>query len=676
MSPGISKRSKVFISYSHQDLEWLKRLRVHLRPLEREYEIEVWDDTKIKPGSMWKKEIEQAIQSAKVAVLLISADFLASDFIAGDELPPLLKVAQERGAIILPVIVSYSRFLRTRGLAEFQSVNDPSRPLDSLPKSEQEKVFVTVSEHIETALNTPVELPVESSVVTNLKSNEEIAEPLAGIDKIGPDNSQPEDSKNERPDQRHEIFEPEAQEINHMRGVHKTSSVQVASSFVPQQNSDADEENVINNTAQESDPQPVIANTTQLLNSVEEQNPATRTPFALLKSKLRHNPLYYVLSIAGALLLITSIVLLLLKRPISTASDIAATNQNTGSISVKNEPPVVVNLEDLQLIPFRKGNKWGFSDVNKHLFIEAKYDGADRFSEGLAKVWFEIKTTNENSYNYKPKPSQNRRVKSSKKPVKKFKYGFIDKSGKEVINVVYDMAGPFKEGWTTVMLDGSTKYLDKNGNEIPKPSSPPGPPSPTPDNLRFSISSNGKYGFLDKTDKFVIKPQYEGAWSFSGRVAPVKLGSKWGFIDTTNKFIIKPTYDNASLFSEGMSVVELSGKYGFIDTSGSVAIPLNYDYVSKFIGGVAKVRSSGKYGLIDKKNSRITKINYEDIERFSEDLAVIKTDSKYGFIDKEEKLVIEPKYDKAESFSKDLALVELNGISFYIGRDGTEYYEP
>jgi len=89
---------------------------------------------------------------AKVAVLLVTADFLASDFIVDNELPPLLAAAAKDGLVIIPIIVSASRFANTEGLAQFQSVNPPSRPLSGMTKNEQEELLVKVSEAIEDAL--------------------------------------------------------------------------------------------------------------------------------------------------------------------------------------------------------------------------------------------------------------------------------------------------------------------------------------------------------------------------------------------------------------------------------------------------------------------------------------------------------------------------------------------
>ena len=146
-------RTKVFISYSHEDIEWLKRLQTFLKPLEREGLFERWDDTRIKPGAKWREEIENALASAKVAVLLVSADFLASDFIVEAELPSLLVAAEAEGAVILPVIVRPCRFAKTLDLAQYQSVNPPDKPLSTLGEAEQEEYLFKVAEAIEEAVS-------------------------------------------------------------------------------------------------------------------------------------------------------------------------------------------------------------------------------------------------------------------------------------------------------------------------------------------------------------------------------------------------------------------------------------------------------------------------------------------------------------------------------------------
>lgn len=147
------ERTKVFISYSHRDEAWLERLRVHLRPLERAKRVEYWCDKNIDAGARWREEIAQALVSTKVAVLLMSADFIASDFIASEELPSLLDAAEKEGAVILPLIVNHSRFNDIPSLSQFQAVNDPSKPLAGLDESERERVLVKLTEAIDRCLN-------------------------------------------------------------------------------------------------------------------------------------------------------------------------------------------------------------------------------------------------------------------------------------------------------------------------------------------------------------------------------------------------------------------------------------------------------------------------------------------------------------------------------------------
>jgi hypothetical protein len=146
-------RTKVFISYSHADKEWLDRLKRHLKPLVREGNLDCWDDTHIRPGDDWKQEIQNALDTAQVAVLLISADFFASDFIDKTELPPLLDAAQAEGVLILPVIISASQFDWNSNLARFQTVNSLNRPLAKMPPADQEDVFNHLAQTIRAAFD-------------------------------------------------------------------------------------------------------------------------------------------------------------------------------------------------------------------------------------------------------------------------------------------------------------------------------------------------------------------------------------------------------------------------------------------------------------------------------------------------------------------------------------------
>jgi len=150
------KLGKVFVSYSHRDKRWLDRLRVHLKPLERESFFDVWDDTRISAGQPWRPEIQKAVEAASAAVLLVSKHFLASDFIAENELPPLLEGAKGRGLTILPLIISPCRFEQTKSLGELQALNSPSCTLSEMTEAEQDRVFVNLTEQIHASLVRPV----------------------------------------------------------------------------------------------------------------------------------------------------------------------------------------------------------------------------------------------------------------------------------------------------------------------------------------------------------------------------------------------------------------------------------------------------------------------------------------------------------------------------------------
>jgi hypothetical protein len=148
----ITKKS-IFISYSHKDSIYLERLKVHLKPLEKKGLIELWDDTKIRIGDKWEETISNALSNSAIAILIISADFLASDFIIDNELPPLLEKANNTGTEILPIILKKCRFEREESLSKFQALNSPKSPIINLKEHEQEELWDKLAERIEDLLN-------------------------------------------------------------------------------------------------------------------------------------------------------------------------------------------------------------------------------------------------------------------------------------------------------------------------------------------------------------------------------------------------------------------------------------------------------------------------------------------------------------------------------------------
>lgn len=146
-------RTKIFISYAHapeKETKWVSRIQTQLAGLTHGLPMDVWADTKIKPGQRWKDEINKAIRETKIAILVLTADFLASNFIRESELPLLLEAARSEGAHILCV---YGSPVHLSGISatlkDYQFVNPPERPLQALSKAGREAVFVELAATVE-----------------------------------------------------------------------------------------------------------------------------------------------------------------------------------------------------------------------------------------------------------------------------------------------------------------------------------------------------------------------------------------------------------------------------------------------------------------------------------------------------------------------------------------------
>jgi hypothetical protein len=122
----------IFISYSHKDKAYKDELLRHLSMLERQGIVKFWDTSHIPAGADWAHEIDEAIKNSKAAILLISPDFLASDYVIDQELPALLKRAETQDTLVLPILVRPTSWTAIPELAQFQFLNDVRHPLSSL----------------------------------------------------------------------------------------------------------------------------------------------------------------------------------------------------------------------------------------------------------------------------------------------------------------------------------------------------------------------------------------------------------------------------------------------------------------------------------------------------------------------------------------------------------------
>ncbi len=163
------RRTKVFISYSDNDGKYLERLHTHLKGYLRLDDennlLDIWDATKIASGMNWKEEIKKALAGTKVAVLLLSANFLASKLIREYEIPILLEEARKKDITLLPIsITSYFKYIDDihnipKSFAAFESlyhysvISSASKPMEEMSLYEQEVVWAKLAERIYDILN-------------------------------------------------------------------------------------------------------------------------------------------------------------------------------------------------------------------------------------------------------------------------------------------------------------------------------------------------------------------------------------------------------------------------------------------------------------------------------------------------------------------------------------------
>jgi hypothetical protein len=121
----------VFISYSHRDEDWKDCLVTHLGVLQQQGHFNLWTDREIGAGEDWLQKIQEAMDVASVAILLVSANSLTSEFILHEEMVRLLERRNREGLSIYPIIIKPCAWDGVAWLAHMQVCPREGRPLSA-----------------------------------------------------------------------------------------------------------------------------------------------------------------------------------------------------------------------------------------------------------------------------------------------------------------------------------------------------------------------------------------------------------------------------------------------------------------------------------------------------------------------------------------------------------------
>ena len=259
------------------------------------------------------------------------------------------------------------------------------------------------------------------------------------------------------------------------------------------------------------------------------------------------------------------------------------------------------------------------------------------------------------------------------------KVGYIDNTGKIVIEPQFDAGWKFSEGFACVVVDGKTGFIKESGEYLVKP------------------QFNSSYGCYDEFREDFASVSIGNSRKIKGKWVDE---SKWGFIDTSGKITFFSGFTFLSDFREGLAFFQKGGRTGYLDKNFNIAIEPKFKsagdfyqgraratdfdgseyYIDKsgrklfenrdgcdFQNGMACFNVKGKWGYINLDGEIVIKAQFEEGHYFSDNgLAGVKVGDKWGFIDRTGKFIIEPQIDEVGEFSEGLAAVEMNGKTGFI----------
>jgi serine/threonine protein kinase len=149
-------RNTIFISYSHRDKKWLDRFENALKIGVLRDAYNTWSDRQLPVGKKWNEEIEAKISAAKIALLLVTPEFLQSEYISRTELKTILDLHSRHGLELFWVPIKYvtETNLQMAGLKQIQAPWSDQRPLDELSPTNCKRAIDEICDKLITRLGT------------------------------------------------------------------------------------------------------------------------------------------------------------------------------------------------------------------------------------------------------------------------------------------------------------------------------------------------------------------------------------------------------------------------------------------------------------------------------------------------------------------------------------------
>ena len=281
------------------------------------------------------------------------------------------------------------------------------------------------------------------------------------------------------------------------------------------------------------------------------------------------------------------------------------------------------------------------------------------------------------------------------------KYGVVSEKGTIILPLKYSFINSNKNGYT-VTLNEKTGLFNSEGKEIIPISYHWIYTDKIDDNIPIVAELDGKEGYINTKNEWVIPPTYRDAFAFRQGLAKVREMRDYIYINLKGEpviqdfdaYVIDPSdntyivgvrkeckymvYDlNGNLLDtynllrnnwSGNAIfgVKKGGKWGYIDGYGKVIVLFEYEEVNNFSEGLASVRKDGKWGYINPKNEIVIPIEFtnKEVGFFKNGGAEYYTDSGAGLINLKGEIIAEPKYNSIEYIKGNVAIVSFDGYNY------------